>query len=196
MKVLVTGGTGMVGSELVKELRKRDVNVRILARNLDASKPAQVGVEFVRGDLLDPVSVEKALDGADKLYLLNAVAADELTQCLIAYDLAKRMKLKQVVYYSVFKAESFKDVPHFASKLTIENALREFDLPFTISSGTNAHYSVDHSSSFADHSLTVVIRHRREASGNGRRPTAPHVFPASSPRRRRIGNVCLRRHGL
>ena len=28
--------------------------------------------------------------------------------------------------------EQFKDVPHFASKLAIENALRQFDVPFTI----------------------------------------------------------------
>jgi uncharacterized protein YbjT (DUF2867 family) len=132
MKVLVTGGRGLVGSEVVKELRKRNVDVRILARNLDESKPTQEGVEIVKGDLLDPVSVEKALDGVDKLFLLNAVVADELTQGLIAYDLAKKMKLKQVVYLSVFKVERFKDVPHFAAKLAIENALREFDIPFTI----------------------------------------------------------------
>ncbi|MBO0721184.1 MAG: NmrA family NAD(P)-binding protein [Blastocatellia bacterium] len=132
MKVLVIGGRGLVGSELVKELRKRGAGVRILARNLDGSESAPAGVEMVRGDLLDPASVEKAFDGVDKLFLLNAVVADELTQGLIAYDLAKKMKLKQVVYLSVFKVESFKDVPHFAAKLAIENALREFDLPFTI----------------------------------------------------------------
>ena len=68
----------------------------------------------------------------DKLYLLNAVAPDELTQGLIAYDLAKRLKLKHIVYHSVFRVEHFKDVPHFASKLAIENALRQFDVPFTI----------------------------------------------------------------
>jgi uncharacterized protein YbjT (DUF2867 family) len=38
------------------------------------------GVEIIQGDLLDPVSVRKALDGVDKLYLLNAVVPDELTQ--------------------------------------------------------------------------------------------------------------------
>jgi uncharacterized protein YbjT (DUF2867 family) len=90
------------------------------------------GVEIIQGDLLDPVSVRKALDGIDKLYLLNAVVPDELTQGLIAYDLAKKLKLKQIVYHSVFKVEDFKDVPHFASKLTIESALHEFNLPFTI----------------------------------------------------------------
>jgi uncharacterized protein YbjT (DUF2867 family) len=90
------------------------------------------GVEVSLGDLLDPVAVRRALDGIDKLYLLNAVVPDELTQGLIAYDLAKKLKLKQIVYHSVFKVEEFKDVPHFAAKLAIENALHEFNLPFTI----------------------------------------------------------------
>src|ERR1700688_5015962 len=87
---------------------------------------------MVVGDLLDPVSIDKALQGVDKLYLLNAVTPDELTQGLIAYDLAKKRKLSHVVYHSVFRVEHFRDVPHFASKLAIENAIREFDVPFTI----------------------------------------------------------------
>jgi len=132
MKILVTGSTGKVGSAVVKELRKRDATVRALVRRKEGSAPAPEGVEVAEGDLLDPVSVEKALDGVDKLYLLNAVVPDELTQGLIAYDLAKKLKLKHIVYHSVFKVEQFKDVPHFASKLAIENALRQFDLPFTI----------------------------------------------------------------
>ncbi len=130
MKILVTGGTGLVGGEVVKELQQRDVEIRVLVRKKDASLPK--GVEPVVGDLLDPVSVEQALQGVDKLYLLNAVTPDELTQGLIAYDLAKKLKLKHVVYHSVFRAEHFKDVPHFASKVAIESALREFALPFTI----------------------------------------------------------------
>jgi uncharacterized protein YbjT (DUF2867 family) len=132
MKILVTGGTGKVGSEVIKQLVKRSATVRALVRKQEATAKMPEGVEVVQGDLLDPVSVRKALDGVDKLYLLNAVVPDELTQGLIAYDLAKKLKLKQIVYHSVFKAEHFKDVPHFASKLAIESALREFDLPFTI----------------------------------------------------------------
>src|SRR5882672_6345897 len=131
MKALVTGGTGTVRSKVIDELLHRGVSVRALSRNQRTAK-LPVGVETLVGDLLDPVSVEKALKGVDKLYLLNAVAPDELTQGLIAVDLAKRLKLQQIVYHSVFKAEAFKDVPHFAPKLAIENALREFDLPFTI----------------------------------------------------------------
>jgi uncharacterized protein YbjT (DUF2867 family) len=132
MRILVTGGTGKVGSEVIKALVKRNVSVRALVRKQEASTTMPEGIEVSLGDLLDPVAVRKALDGVDKLYLLNAVVPDELTQGLIAYDLAKRRKLKQIVYHSVFKVEEFKDVPHFAAKLAIESALHEFDLPFTI----------------------------------------------------------------
>jgi uncharacterized protein YbjT (DUF2867 family) len=129
MKILVTGGTGKVGAEVVKELLKREADIRLLVRKEGATPK---GVEVAIGDLLDPVSIEKAMQGVDKLYLLNAVVPDELTQGLIAYDLAKKLKLKHVVYHSVFRVDRFKDVPHFASKLAIENAMREFDVPFTI----------------------------------------------------------------
>jgi uncharacterized protein YbjT (DUF2867 family) len=88
MKILAIGGTGSVGSEVVRELKKRNADVRILVRKQNT--PAPEGVEVAIGDLLDPVSVQQALAGVDKLYLLNAVTPDELTQGLIAYDLAKK----------------------------------------------------------------------------------------------------------
>lgn len=132
MKILAIGGTGKVGSAVVRELSTRGVDVRALVRKKDAASKMPPGVEAVEGDLLDPVSVDKALDAVDKVYLLNAVVPDELTQGLIAYDLARKRKVQHVVYHSVFRADHFKDVPHFASKLAIESALREFDLPFTI----------------------------------------------------------------
>jgi len=130
MKILVTGATGTVGSAVVKELQQRGASLRLLVRN--QSKPLPGNVEVSVGDLSDPVTVEKAIEGVDKLYLLNAVVPDELTQGLIAYDLAKRHNLKHVVYHSVFQAQRFPDVPHFASKLAIENALHQFGVPFTI----------------------------------------------------------------
>ena len=101
MRILVIGGTGNVGAEVVKELKKRKADIRLLVRN--DSTPTPPEVEVAIGDLLDPVSVDKAMRGVDKLYLLNAVAPDELTQGLIAYDLAKKLGLKHVVYHSVFR---------------------------------------------------------------------------------------------
>jgi uncharacterized protein YbjT (DUF2867 family) len=145
MKILVVGGTGHVGSEVVKELRKRDADVRVLVRKAD--ERSLPGVEVVVGDLLDPVSIEKAMNDVDKLYLLNAVTPDELTQGLIAYDLAKKLKLSHIVYHSVFRVEHFKDVPHFASKFAIESAIREFGVPFTI---IRPNYFFQNDASFRD----------------------------------------------
>lgn len=132
MKILAIGGTGNVGSQVVQQLITRGAVVRALVRNKESASKLPKQVEPVFGDLLDPVAVEAALEGVDKLYLLNAVVPDELTQGLITYVLAKKLKLKQVVYHSVFRAEHFPDVPHFASKVAIENAIKSFDLPFTI----------------------------------------------------------------
>jgi uncharacterized protein YbjT (DUF2867 family) len=150
MKILVIGGTGHVGSEVVKELNNRDADVRVLVRKAD--EKSLPGVEVVAGDLLDPVSIEKAMKDVEKLYLLNAVTPDELTQGLIAYDLAKKLGLSHVVYHSVFRVEHFKDVPHFASKFAIESAIREFDVPFTI---IRPNYFFQNDASFKD-SLTKM----------------------------------------
>jgi len=131
-KILAVGGTGKIGSAVVKELARRHADVRVFVRKKDAASKMPENVELAEGDLLDPRTVEKALDGVEKLYLLNAVLPEELTQALIAYDLAKKRKIRHIVYHSVFRVEHFKDVPHFASKLAVEAALREFDVPFTI----------------------------------------------------------------
>jgi uncharacterized protein YbjT (DUF2867 family) len=132
MKILVTGGTGNVGGAVVKELLKRGAEVRVLARKQPETSKLPAEVEIAIGDLIDPVSVEKAMQGVDKLFLLNAVVTDELTQALIAYGIAKREGIRHVTYLSVYRVEQFRDVPHFASKLAVEYALREFGVPYTI----------------------------------------------------------------
>ena len=132
MKVLATGATGKVGSAVAAELVQRGAEVRALVRKQPKHGLLPDAVEIAIGDLLDPVSVEKALAGVDKLFLLNGVVADELTQALIAYGLAKRSGIKHITYLSVFRVEQFRDVPHFASKLAVEGALKEFGVPYTI----------------------------------------------------------------
>jgi dihydroflavonol-4-reductase len=60
--ILLTGGTGFLGSYIVQELVKRGERVRLLVR--DASKiKAMEGVEAVEGDVLDTESLEAAFQG-------------------------------------------------------------------------------------------------------------------------------------
>jgi uncharacterized protein YbjT (DUF2867 family) len=132
MKILVTGGTGNVGGIVVRELLKRRMQVRVLARKEPEAGKLPSEVEIAIGDMMDPVSLEQAMTAVDKMFLLNAVVPEELTQALIAFGTARRTGIKHITYLSVFKVEQFRDVPHFASKLAVESALREFGVPYTI----------------------------------------------------------------
>ncbi len=132
MKVLVTGATGTVGSEVVKALLQRGANVRALTRNQPKLGTFPGAVEIALGDLADPVSVAEAIKGEDELFLLIGNVADEFTQALTAYGLAKKAGLKHVTYLSVFKADQFLDVPHFGAKYAVEEAIRVGGMPYTI----------------------------------------------------------------
>ena len=74
MTTVVTGGTGYVGGAIVRALRERNEPVRVLARPTSKTKHlTELGVDIVRGDILDPASVEAALDGCDTLYHAAAI---------------------------------------------------------------------------------------------------------------------------
>src|SRR3990172_12320798 len=62
--ILVVGATGMLGEPVARQLEKDRYAVRILARNPDKAK-AKLGdsFEFVKGDIEDSSSLEKALEG-------------------------------------------------------------------------------------------------------------------------------------
>ncbi|MFB3908341.1 MAG: NAD-dependent epimerase/dehydratase family protein [Candidatus Eisenbacteria bacterium] len=69
LRALVLGGTGLIGSHVVRSLIRRGVRVRVLSRT-GAPGPSLEGVdvEMVRGSLEHPASVETALDGCDLLF--------------------------------------------------------------------------------------------------------------------------------
>lgn len=70
-KTFVTGGSGHVGANLVRELLARGVAVKALVRG-EAPALAGLDVERVEGDLRDVASLERALAGCDRLYHLAA----------------------------------------------------------------------------------------------------------------------------
>ncbi|MGB2592709.1 MAG: NmrA family NAD(P)-binding protein [Candidatus Acidiferrum sp.] len=134
MKVLVVGATGLVGSEVVKALLQRGAEVRAFTRKQPKPSTFPGAVEIALGDLSDPVSVAEAMKGVHKLFLLIGTenVPVELTQALTAYGLAKKAGLKHVTYASVFKADQFLEVPHFANKFAVEEAIRVGGVPYTI----------------------------------------------------------------
>jgi len=74
LKVLVTGGTGFLGSHLIQRLAKKGEKVRALVRktsNIDYLK--QLDVEIYPGDITDKNSVREAVKGVDLVYHIAAL---------------------------------------------------------------------------------------------------------------------------
>src|SRR5260370_12177036 len=114
MKALVTGAMGRVGGEVVKALLQRGADVRALSGKQPKPGTFPGAVEIALGDLSDPVSVAEAIKGVDELFLLIGNVADEFTQPLTAYGLAKKAALKHLPYPSVYNANPFFHIPHIA----------------------------------------------------------------------------------
>jgi len=74
---LVTGGTGLLGSHIVEQLRLRDRPVRALVRpGADTRWLESQGVELVEGDLSDAASLERACEGVQCVYHAAARVGD------------------------------------------------------------------------------------------------------------------------
>src|SRR5690242_14516120 len=76
MRILVTGGTGFIGSQLVAALVRRGDTVRVLRRK-SSSLVALEGlpVEHCLGDILDPVAVSEAMAGCDVVFHVAALSS-------------------------------------------------------------------------------------------------------------------------
>lgn len=71
MKILVTGGTGFIGSHLIDRLVEDGFSVRALVRpSSDTQRLGCLGVEIVRGDILDPAVMDQAAQGCGRVYHL------------------------------------------------------------------------------------------------------------------------------
>src|ERR1700716_667873 len=79
--IVVVGGTGRVGRQVVAQLSELDVPVRVVSRGVSQAE-LPPGAEAARGDLADPVSLEAQLSGAESLFLLWPFTSPEMAASL------------------------------------------------------------------------------------------------------------------
>ncbi|MFP3967270.1 NAD(P)H-binding protein [Actinomadura fulvescens] len=130
--ILVTGATGKVGGQVVTRLLKEGVKVRALAREPEAAD-LPGGVDVVRGDLADPGSLDAALDGVDKVFLVwPTLAADDA-----AAEAVRRIteRARRVVYMSSMGAGVPDGGPVLDSHGLLERLITESGVEWTFLRG-------------------------------------------------------------
>ena len=132
MSILVTGGTGTVGSQVVRELLARGQDVVVLTRDAEKAKKLPSGVKAVTGDLNKVETVRRVFNGVDGVFLVNTVSPTEVYEGLLAVCGLRLEKVKRLVYLSVHHADKAAWLPHFGGKLGVEEAVRTCGVPSTI----------------------------------------------------------------
>lgn len=131
MSILVTGSTGRIGTEVIRQLAQSGADVRALTRAPEKARFPQT-VTAVKGDLLDADAMRAALTGVDTLFLLVSNAPDELTQAINTLGIARDSGVRGIVYLSVTRSAEFTDVSHFIAKHAVEMMIEQLGLPATI----------------------------------------------------------------
>lgn len=138
MTVLVTGGAGFIGRQLVPALRARGKPVRVLAREAETVE----GAEVVVGDVTRPETLPAALAGVDAVIHLVAIlqGKPEDFERVIAggtrnvVEAAREAGVRRFVYQSALglNEESRETIPYFRGKWAAEQAVTGSGLEYVI----------------------------------------------------------------
>lgn len=132
MSTLIIGGTGRVGAPAAQTLAAMGEDVKVLTRSSEKSAGLPDGVTGVVGDLEKPASLGTAFDGVDKLLLVTANGETEETRGTNAVAAALASGVSKIVFLSVRLSPEAMKVPHYASKVAIEDAIKASGMTHTV----------------------------------------------------------------
>jgi uncharacterized protein YbjT (DUF2867 family) len=162
--ILVTGSTGLIGSEVLRLLSRAGVPARALVRNPSRGQ-ALPGVTWVNGDLAKPETLGSIFAGCTKLFLLtgNVEDASELQRHAIAA--ARHAGVAHVVKLSAFGASAHSNSTIGRMHHQIERELQESGLPWTM---LRPHHFMQNLLSQADNIINDGVVY--SSSGDGKIP--------------------------
>lgn len=152
MTILVTGATGLVGERLLPRLAESGVDCRAMVRH---GKDVPAGIVAIEGDLFDPASLARAVDGVSAIIHLAAVFRTQDTDLIWKSNLEGTRSLIAAAQAHAPKARFImsstsnvynRNTPHPgretdavepeqaypASKVAAEKALRESGLNWSV----------------------------------------------------------------
>jgi uncharacterized protein YbjT (DUF2867 family) len=136
-RVLLVGATGFLGAKILSNLAL-DVSLAVVAMSRkDAPSGESADVEWVRGDMMDPASLDRALQGVDVVvssangYMKGSIATDfQGNKNLV--EAAARANVGRCVFLSIVSCETASEVPHFHAKKVAEDLIKASGVPYVL----------------------------------------------------------------
>lgn len=141
MSLLIIGGTGTLGRQIVLQALTKGYPVRCMVRNFrKANFLKEWGVELVYGDLARPETIPPCFKGITALIDASTSRANELDSLkkvdwdgkLSLIKAAKTAKIKRFIFFSTQNVEQFETIPLMKLKYGIETKLKKSGIPYTI----------------------------------------------------------------
>lgn len=131
--IVVTGATGSIGSSLLPMLVQSGASLRAVAHSAAGREKIQgAGVEAVGGDFDQPDSLERAMEGCERLFLLSPTHPDLVSRETAAIDAARRAGVRHVVKLSAMGADTRSSCALLSRHGEVEHHVVASGLDYTI----------------------------------------------------------------
>nr|YP_010172867.1 hypothetical protein ycf39 [Eucampia zodiacus]QSH90666.1 hypothetical protein ycf39 [Eucampia zodiacus] len=141
MSLLIIGGTGTLGRQVVLQALTKGYKVRCMVRNFRrANFLKEWGAELVYGDLSIPETIPPCLQGITAVIDASTSRPSDLDALKkvdwdgksVLIEASKAAKIKRFIFCSTQNNEQFKTIPLMEMKQGIEVKLKDSQIPYTI----------------------------------------------------------------